>query len=119
VKLSSLDVPTLKAAAWALRATRVAEREIAEKGLDPISLPPVPNVPEHAVRGVRSVLRRRGSKCLTRALVLQAWFAARGEKRDLIVSVTAPKKGFQAHAWLEGDPPCHEGFVELTRRAAP
>jgi len=49
------------------------------------------------------VLRRRGESCLVRAVVLQAWEAAHGRRRDLIVGVTDPA-GFRAHAWLEGDP---------------
>ena len=49
------------------------------------------------------MLRRRGESCLVRAIVRQAWEAAHGRRRDLIVGVTDPA-GFRAHAWLEGDP---------------
>jgi len=49
------------------------------------------------------VLRRRGESCLVKAIVLQAWEAAHGRRRDLIVGVTDPTE-FRAHAWLEGDP---------------
>jgi hypothetical protein len=50
--------------------------------------------------------------------VLQEWFAAQGSLRDIVIGVTAPNSDFQAHAWLEGDPPCHsEGFKELLRRS--
>jgi hypothetical protein len=57
--------------------------------------------------------------CLPAAIVRQAWFAAHGAKRDLVVGVTAPSGGFEAHAWLDGDPPCHtERFEELLRRPA-
>ena len=73
-----------------------------------------------AVAGVAAVLRRRPSTCLEQATVLQAWHAAHGRARDLIIGVTAPKEGFRAHAWLDGDPQCHdEGFRELLRRPAP
>ena len=58
--------------------------------------------------------------CLERATVLQAWDAAHDRPRELIIGVTSPRKGFRAHAWLEGDPPCHEeGFTELLRRPPP
>ena len=79
---------------------------------------PAPNVPDAARRGVVAVLIRGSYTCLVRALVLQAWNQAHGRNRDLIIGVTRPSEGFKAHAWLEGDPPCHdEGFSELTRRA--
>lgn len=68
---------------------------------------------------MRAVLRRRSDTCLVRATVRQAWHAAHGVHRDLVIGVTAPGRGFQAHAWLDGDPPCHsEGFHELLRRPA-
>jgi hypothetical protein len=69
---------------------------------------------------VRAALRRRGHPCIERSLVLQAWHAAHGEPRDVIVGVTAPREEFRAHAWLDGEEPCAgERFVELTRRRAP
>lgn len=81
-----------------------------------LRLPGVPFVGRAAERGVKGSLRRMGETCLVKALVMQRWKAAFGEKADLIVGVTAPKLGFKAHAWLEGEPPCHdEGFSELVR----
>jgi Transglutaminase-like superfamily len=66
---------------------------------------------------VKAALRRRGHPCIERSLVLQAWHAAHGERRDVIVGVTAPGNEFRAHAWLDGDEPCAgERFAELTRR---
>jgi transglutaminase superfamily protein len=53
---------------------------------------------------VRAALRRSGASCLVSAIVLQAWEAAHGRRRDLIVGV-AWGEGFHAHAWLEGDRP--------------
>jgi Transglutaminase-like superfamily len=38
-----------------------------------------------------------------KSIVLQAWEAAHGRRRDLVVGVT-DSAGFRAHAWLEGDP---------------
>jgi hypothetical protein len=110
-----IDVPTLRAAWWTLRATRRAARSD-----DPdakLTLPRVPPVSPHAERGVLAVLRRRSDTCLTQSRVRQAWLAAHGVKRDLIIGVKAPGDGFKAHAWLEGDPPSsHAGFAELARR---
>jgi hypothetical protein len=60
-------------------------------------------LPAEAERGVRGALRRRGESCLVNAVVLQAWEAAHGRRRDLVVGITG-LDGFRAHAWLEGDP---------------
>ena len=40
-----------------------------------------------------------------RATIRQAWHAAHGSRRDLVIGVTPPARGFRAHAWLDGDPP--------------
>jgi hypothetical protein len=116
-RLRRLDLPTLRAAWWSLRAVRRVRRNLLEGGLDAITLPSVPLLPASAERGVRGVLRRSRSTCLVQATVLQAWLAAHGDERDLIIGVQAPRGGFRAHAWLDGDAPCHpEGFHELVRR---
>jgi Transglutaminase-like superfamily len=114
------DVSTLRAAWWALRSARRARKRLDRDGLEAVvTLPPAPAVPDEAGRGVYAVLRRRADTCLVRSMVLQRWHAAQGRRRDLIVGVTSPSRGFQAHAWLEGDPPCaEEGFRELLRRPA-
>lgn len=52
---------------------------------------------------MRGALRRWHETCLVNAIVLQAWEAAHGRRRDLVVGVTGPD-GFHAHAWLQGDP---------------
>jgi hypothetical protein len=68
---------------------------------------------------MNAVLRRGGYTCLVRAAVRQAWDAAHGRPRDLIIGVNSPADDFQAHAWLDGDPA--EGFREfheLLRRSA-
>jgi hypothetical protein len=51
---------------------------------------------------VRATLRRMRQTCLVNSIVLQAWQAAHGHRRDLVVGVTGPDR-FHAHAWLEGD----------------
>jgi hypothetical protein len=112
-----VDLPTARAALWTLRASRAARRQADRSLVAAVSLPPVPDVPLEAERGVNAVLRRRRESCLTRASVRQAWFAAHGVSRDLVIGVTAPSSDFRAHAWLDGDPPCHdEGYHELLRR---
>jgi hypothetical protein len=114
-----LTVPNLRAALWALRALRIVRKELRGGRWESIELPPTPRVADSAERGVEAVLRRTGATCLPRAIVRQAWFAAHGSPRDLVVGVTAPSSGFEAHAWLDGDAPCHtERYQELLRRPA-
>ena len=109
------DVPTLRAALWTLRATREAHRT-SKRGITEARVTKPPHLPPDAGRGVAAVLNRRDDTCLVRALVLQAWHASQGHERDIIIGVTAPSQGFRAHAWLDGDPKCHdEPFEELTR----
>ncbi len=65
-----------------------------------------------------AVLRRERYTCLERALVRQAWHAAHGDRRDVIIGVQAPSAGFAAHAWLDGDASSQtEAFAELARRS--
>ena len=114
-----LTLPNARAALWTARALRSARRQLRAGQWEAIELPPVPPVPAVAERGVQAVLWRSRATCLPRAIVRQRWYAAHGSPRDLVVGVTAPSSGFEAHAWLEGDPPCHtERYRELLRRPA-
>ncbi len=117
--LGLLDPRVVVAAGWALMALRRVRHQLDVGGLDDITVPPPPPLPMAARRGVVGVLRRRGATCLTSAAVLQRWDAAHGRYRAIVIGVTPPSEGFRAHAWLDGDPPCHgEGFQELLRRPA-
>lgn len=108
-------IAKLRAAAWALRARHMARRQLPG-GLDAIRLPPIPGLPATAAKGVRAALRLSRASCLERALVEQAWHQAHGASRDLVVGVSSARD-FRAHAWLDGDPPCHdEALEELLRR---
>lgn len=110
---------TLRAAFWTWRAARRAARSYEGPPFGPPTLPRVPAVPEAARRGMLGVLRRSRASCLIRATVVQAWEAAHGRPRDLLIGVTSPGSGFRAHAWLDGDPPhSDEGYVELFRHPA-
>jgi Transglutaminase-like superfamily len=123
VRARRLDLPTLRAALWTLRASHQVRRRLRRDQLDVAlaDLPPLPSLPDHAERGVTAVLARRGDTCLVRAIVRQRWDAAHGRPRELVIGV-APRGGgdLRAHAWLEGEPP-HPGedFRELLRRPAP
>lgn len=110
------DLATLRAAWWAGRALRTARRALALGEIRDIDLPGPPPLPASAVRGVNAVMRRRQATCLELALVHQRWLAAHGEPRAIAIGVTAPSRGFAAHAWLVGeDDPQVPVFQELTR----
>jgi Transglutaminase-like superfamily len=94
----------LRAAGWAVRTARRTRRLLETRGLDAaIGPPPPPPLPADAERGVRGALRHLSETCLVSAIVIQAWEAAHGQHRDLIIGTTAPND-FRAHAWLAGDP---------------
>lgn len=117
--MKRVDVPTLRAAWWTMREVRRLDKSLSRSGITGAAVTSPPALPDEAGRGVAAVLRRRNDTCLVRALVLQAWHQSQGRSRDVIIGVTAPGDDFRAHAWLDGDDPCHwEGFTELTRRPA-
>jgi hypothetical protein len=110
----------LRAAAWAFRASaRIREELAATPASAPLTLPSVPDIAETGERGVAAALRLTRANCLVEATVRQAWYAAHGDLRDVVIGVTAPSAGFAAHAWLDGDSSYQsEGFHELLRRPA-
>lgn len=119
--IGRFNILNLRAAWWAFRAARRVRTGLRSAGIesalvhrDPPALPP------EARRGVEAALRRGGHTCLERSVVMQAWLAAHGEERDLVIGVKAPAGEFKAHAWLEGEAPHGEApFDEILRRPAP
>ena len=104
----AVSVSTIRAAWWARLALRRARGELAAGGLAARVKPP-PRLPLGSTRGVQFVLHRCPATCLERALVLQAWLAAHGEDREVVIGVDRVDGAFTAHAWLD--------FEELTGRA--
>ncbi len=118
--MRGVGLSTPRALWWAERAARQVRRDLAGRGLDNLVVGPPPPLPPRDRRWVAVLLRIRRQTCLVRSAVLQAWDAAHGRPRDLVIGVTAPGKGFQAHAWLEGEPArASRGFTELSRRPPP
>jgi transglutaminase superfamily protein len=114
--LRRIDVPTLRAALWTLRALRTTRAQLRCGQIDGLRIPPPPPLPEGAARGVRAILRRRPNTCLERSLVLQRWIGTFGDAPDVIVGVSGPSGAFRAHAWLEGEPDgADQPFHELLR----
>lgn len=113
-----LDRHALRAAAWALRASHRARRQLSAGGLHALDLPAAPQLAGAGAHGVEAVLARRRETCLIVAAVRQAWLAGQGERRDLVVGTAGAGLALRAHAWLEGDPPAiSAGYQELTRYA--
>jgi hypothetical protein len=111
-------VAAARGALWALRACNAAHRRLRTAPLDELELPPVPDLPRAAGRGVQAVVSRTRWSCLERAIVRQRWLASRGTAPDLVIGVRHGPP-FAAHAWLEGDPAAASaGFEELSRHPA-
>ena len=108
-----VDLPTLRAAWWTVRALRQTRRNLRRRPFQEVAVKAPPELAASAGRGVDAILRRQDPTCLERALVLQSWLAAHGEPTDVVIGVTGMEGGFSAHAWLDGESP--GGFEELTR----
>jgi hypothetical protein len=115
VRLRALAPANVLAAAWAWRTSTCARRQLAQGGLEALSLPEPPARALRGHRGVAAVLARRRLSCLERSAVRQRWHLAHGTARDLIIGVTGSGP-FGAHAWLDGDTEQADGdHVRLMR----
>jgi hypothetical protein len=76
-------------------------RGLAAGELHRVTIQPPPSLPVSAARGVEGLLRRATHTCLEAALVRQRWMQAHGVRRDVVIGVTSPTDGFEAHAWLD------------------
>lgn len=102
---------------WTLRTWSLVRRRLARgpwgNGALAVAAAPTP----HSERAARLVLACCRATCLETALVRQARAAAAGVAADVIVGVTAPARGFRAHAWVDGDR-ADPAFTELWRYPA-
>jgi hypothetical protein len=107
----------LGTAAWTARSLIAARRQIrGPRPTEPLRLPSAAILPVEDLAAVRAALRLTGTKCLTRALIEQAWRADHGDPRDVVIGVTSPREGMRAHAWLDGlEDGSAQGFSELAR----
>ena len=116
-RAARVTVARTRAAAWAAGALRETRAQLRARPLEDVVVPQPPPLSPHGALGVRAALRLRRASCLERSLVLQRWLAAHGERRDVVIGVSAPGE-FRAHAWLDGEPaPDDQGFRELSRMA--
>jgi hypothetical protein len=105
------DVPTIRAALWATRALRGIRAALPADGLEVVVRPP-PDLPPHAIRGLKAVVWVSRATCLERSLLLQRWLAAHGALHPLVVG-TSVAGGFQAHAWVRGVDEEPAGYEDL------
>lgn len=100
--------------AWSFRAGRLVTKQLDETPLHAVAVLPAP--PDAPLFAVRIGLRISGSRCLARAFVRQAWWAARGGSKEVRIGFWKPAPDrYEAHAWLEGDSEDEAGWEVLWR----
>jgi hypothetical protein len=95
--------PTLsdvRAGIWTLRCLGRCRRQLPKRDPQDVVLPSSAAIGLTGARALRTLLRDREDKCLSNALVVQAWRSDHGDYVDVVIGVTAPSSGFSAHAWL-------------------
>jgi hypothetical protein len=97
-------------------AARRARQQLRSGVACPV-LPPCPELPASAGLGVLGVVTRLKPTCLERSFVLQAWMAAHGDARDIVIGVPDTEFGREpAHAWVDGTDAESAGrYLELHR----
>lgn len=106
----------VRALSWTLRSALAARRQLRRgRRPDAVVLPDPPALPDKMTRTVMLVTRLLDNTCLERAIILQRWYAAHGERKSIWVGVSSPSAGFRAHAWLEGETSGNEAFEKLLK----
>ena len=113
----------LMGALWTLLAFLAVRRRVRVLGVAAVP-PPAPRLSAPARAGAEGVLHRLSPTCLEKALLRQAWLAADGDPRDVVIGLPGRSFGEQpAHAWVDGtDPASARRYLELHRlpyRTAP
>ncbi len=99
---------------WVLRTWWQVHRRLACGPWGDYALPVTVAPTAYSERAARRILACCRATCLEAALLRQARAAAAGNAPDVIVGVTAPARGFRAHAWVDGDR-VDPAFAELWR----
>jgi hypothetical protein len=101
---------------WVRRASRQVRRQLGRgHRVDEVTVPAPPPPSLRSWRAARIAQRVSARNCLVRSLVRQAWLAADGVERDVVIGVRRNPE-FGAHAWIDGDPlPPEDAFEELVR----
>ena len=103
-------------ARWTAAQHRQLQRTLPRGGTGGPLAPPPARMSARNVRIVLAALRVRRASCLERSLVLQAWLAGHGDRRDVVIGVRH-EDSLLAHAWVDG---LEDGsrYVELHRLSA-
>jgi Transglutaminase-like superfamily len=101
---------------WVRSATVQARLQLeGGRRVDEVTLAAPPPSSLRSWGSARLTVRVSTRNCLGRSLVRQAWLAAAGDQRDLVIGVRRTPE-FGAHAWLDGDAvPVEDAFEELLR----
>ena len=103
------------AARWAVGAAWQVRRQVRGGRVDEVTVPAPPASCPRGRRSAGVALRLFARNCLVRSLVRQAWLAAAGDERDVVIGVRR-SPDFGAHAWIDGDRLRPEdAFEELVR----
>ncbi len=108
----------LRAGIWTLRCLARC-RHLDEHDVRTVAFPTSARIGGAGARAVTRMLRDREDKCLSNALVAQAWRADHGDPVDVVIGVTAPSSGFTAHAWLADAPEAARGSHQEIHRIPP
>ncbi|HEY6472107.1 MAG TPA: lasso peptide biosynthesis protein [Acidimicrobiales bacterium] len=120
-----MPVPTpddLRAGVWTLRCMARC-RHLDEHDVRTVPFPSSARIGPRGGRVVLRLLRDREDKCLSNALIAQAWRSDHGDLVDVVIGVTAPSSGFTAHAWLADAPEAakagHQEIHRIPAKARP
>lgn len=108
----------LRAGVWTLRCLFRCRR-LDEHDVRTVAFPSSAHIGRRGGRAVARLLRDREDKCLSNALIAQAWRSDHGDPVDVVIGVTAPSSGFTAHAWLADAPVAAAAGHEEIHRIPP
>jgi hypothetical protein len=95
-----ITLDDLRAALWTTRCLARYRAQQRRRRVEDIAFPPAGRIGASGGRAVARILRRRDERCLSNALIAQAWRADHGDFVDVVIGVASPATGFSAHAWL-------------------
>jgi hypothetical protein len=109
----------LRAAVWTVRCLARYRLQERRRRVEDIAFPPAGRIGVSGSRAVARILGRRDQRCLSNALIAQAWRADHGDYVDVIIGVASPATGFSAHAWLADTGDAGAGGHAALSRIAP
>ena len=114
-----ITVDDLRAALWTARCLVRYRMQQPRRRVEDIAFPAAGRIGASGSRAVARILRRRDERCLSNALIAQAWRADHGDYVDVVIGVSSPTTGFSAHAWLADTGDAGAGGHAAISRIAP